>query len=70
MVHFSQSVFVVFSQKALLADLTAMRDLCVQVDKNKESVSRQLASVSINYEQLQSEITDLTAEKDLLKQQV
>ena len=47
-----------------------MRDLCVQVDKNKESVSRQLASVSINYEQLQSEITDLSAEKDLLKQQV
>lgn len=62
--------FIFLSQKALLADLSAMRDLCVQVDKNKESLSRQLASVSINYEQLQSEIADLSTEKDLLKQQV
>ena len=57
-------------QKALLTDLSAMRDLCVQVEKTKESLSRQLASLTVTLETLQQERADIEAERELIKQQV
>ena len=57
-------------QQALLADLSAMRDLCVQVEKTKESLSRQLATITVTCEQLQQQMADLQAERELVKQQV
>ena len=47
-----------------------MRGLCVQLDKTKDSLTRQLASVSSVDEQTQSELLEVLAERDLLKQQV
>ena len=44
--------FCLSSQKALLADVAATRELCVQLDRTKESLSRQLASQSVGYEQV------------------
>ena len=38
---------------ALVADLTATRELCVQLDKTKESLMRQLASQNMGMEQTQ-----------------
>ena len=47
-----------------------MRDLCVQLDQTKDSLTRQLALVSVTQEQNQHEMNDTLAERDLLKQQV
>ena len=41
-----------------MADLTATRELCVQLDKTKESLTRQLASQNISCEQLQVSKTE------------
>ena len=57
-------------KKALMSDLTAIRDLCVQLDKTKESLTRQLASQNIGLEQVQVQLEDLKAERELLKQQL
>eukprot|EP00731_Ephydatia_muelleri_P030834 Em0022g348a len=57
-------------KKALLADVAATRELCLQLDKTKESLSRQLASQAISYEQVQGQLEDLRLERDLLKQQL
>ena len=57
-------------KKALVSDLTATRELCVQLDKTKESLTRQLASQNIGFEQLQVQLEDLKAERELLKQQL
>ncbi|XP_019854907.1 PREDICTED: centrosomal protein of 135 kDa-like isoform X2 [Amphimedon queenslandica] len=56
-------------KQALMGDLAAVRELCVQLDKTKDSLTRQLASVSAVDEQTHSEMNDLLAERDLLKQQ-
>ena len=53
-----------------MGDLAAVRELCVQLDKTKDSLTRQLASVSAVDEQTQSKMSDILAERDLLKQQV
>jgi len=53
-----------------MVDVAATRELCVQLDRTKDSLSRQLASQSVSYEQIQSHVEDLKAEMDLLKQQV
>lgn len=47
-----------------------MRELCVQIERTKESLARQLASQSVSHDQTCSDIADITAERDLLKQQV
>jgi len=39
-------------QKALMVDVAATRELCVQLDRTKDSLSRQLASQSVSYEQV------------------
>ena len=63
-------MLVPYLQQALLADLSATRDLCVQVEKTKESLARQLATITVSCEQLQQQMADLQAERDLIKQQV
>ena len=57
-------------KKALIADLTATRELCVQLDKTKESLTRQLASQNIGFDQIQAQMEDLKSERELLKQQL
>ena len=57
-------------KKALVSDLTATRELCVQLDKTKDSLARQIASQGIGLEQLQAQLEDLRAERELLKQQL
>ena len=57
-------------QKALIADIAATRDLCVQLERTKESLSRQISSHSASYDQIQARLEDLTAERDLIRQQV
>ena len=57
-------------QKALISDLTATRDLCVQLEKTKDSLTRQISSHSAGYEQMHSRLSDLAAERDLIRQQV
>ena len=53
-----------------MADIAATRDLCVQLEKTKESLARQISSQSASYEQVQVRLDDLTAERDLVRQQV
>ena len=62
--------FIFIFRKHIVGDLTAVRGLCVQLDKTKDSLTRQLASVSSVDEQTQSELLEVLAERDLLKQQV
>ena len=57
-------------QKALIADIAATRDLCVQLERTKESLSRQISSHSASYDQIHARLEDLTAERDLIRQQV
>lgn len=57
-------------QKALIADIAATRDLCVQLERTKGSLSRQISSHSASYDQVQARLDDLTAERDLIRQQV
>lgn len=57
-------------KKALLSDLNATRELSLQLDKTKESLTRQLASQGIQIDQLNTKLGDLKSEKDLLKQQL
>ena len=47
-----------------MADLTATRELCVQLDKTKESLTRQLASQNISCEQLQVSKTERERERE------
>ena len=56
--------------KALIADIAATRDLCVQLERTKESLSRQISSHSASYDQIHARLEDLTAERDLIRQQV
>jgi centrosomal protein CEP135 len=40
------------------------------LDQTKDSLTRQLASLSVNNEQKQTELTDAISERDLLKQEI
>lgn len=53
-----------------MADIAATRDLCIQLERTKESLARQISSQSASYEQVQVRLDDLTAERDLVRQQV
>ena len=39
-------------QKALLSDLEATQELCLQLDKSKESLGSQLSTCTIHYDQV------------------
>lgn len=57
-------------KRALLADLTAMRELCVQLDKAKDAHCRQVTTVSAELDQLQERVVVLQGEKDALGEQL
>ena len=42
----------------------------MQLERTKESLARQISSQSASYEQVQVKLDDLTAERDLVRQQV
>ncbi|XP_067891129.1 centrosomal protein of 135 kDa isoform X2 [Heterodontus francisci] len=54
----------------VLGDLTSVRELCAQLDSNKELLSRQLASKNMEHERTLSELEDLKSEVELLKKQM
>lgn len=53
-----------------MADLEATRELCVQLDRSKASLTTQLSTQSLHYEQLQGQLSDMQAERDLLNTQL
>ncbi|NXY42382.1 CP135 protein, partial [Ceuthmochares aereus] len=55
---------------SVLADLASVRELCVKLESNKELVSRQLTSKSMDYERVLGELEDLKSESELLKKQL
>ncbi|XP_069712110.1 centrosomal protein of 135 kDa isoform X2 [Phaenicophaeus curvirostris] len=55
---------------SVLADLASVRELCVKLESNKELVSRQLTSKSMDYERVLGELEDLKSEAELLKKQL
>ncbi|GCC24717.1 centrosomal protein of 135 kDa isoform X2 [Chiloscyllium punctatum] len=54
----------------VLGDLTSLRELCAQLDSNKELLSRQLTSKNMEHERTLSEVEDLKSEIELLKKQM
>ena len=42
----------------------------MQIERTKESLTRQLASQSLSHEQTCSDVEDITAERDMLRQRV
>lgn len=42
---------IVSIQKALVTDLEVTRELCVQLDKSKESLSTQLSTCTLHYDE-------------------
>ncbi|NWZ31563.1 CP135 protein, partial [Asarcornis scutulata] len=57
-------------KSSVLADLASVRELCVKLEASKELVSRQLASKSMDYEQVLGELEDMKSEAELLKKQL
>nr|XP_033800677.1 centrosomal protein of 135 kDa isoform X2 [Geotrypetes seraphini] len=55
---------------SVLSELSSVRDLCVKLDSNKELLSRQLASKSMEYERIVTELSDVKSELELLKKQL
>lgn len=51
-------------------DLVSLRELCTQIEQNKTSLTRQLASLTLSHDQLGQQVTDLQTERDVVKQQV
>uniref|UniRef100_A0A8C0EZK7 Centrosomal protein 135 n=1 Tax=Bubo bubo TaxID=30461 RepID=A0A8C0EZK7_BUBBB len=56
-------------KSSVLADLASVRELCVKLESNKELLSRQLTSKSMDYERV-SELEDIKSEAELLKKQL
>ncbi|XP_059845225.1 centrosomal protein of 135 kDa isoform X5 [Hypanus sabinus] len=54
----------------VLGDLSAIRDLCAQLDSNKDTLSRQLTSKNMEHERAVSELEDVKAENELIKKQL
>ncbi|KFQ49339.1 Centrosomal protein of 135 kDa, partial [Pelecanus crispus] len=57
-------------KSSLLADLASVRELCVKLESNKELLSRQLTSKSMDYERVLGELEDIKSEAELLKKQL
>uniref|UniRef100_A0A8C9G4X2 Centrosomal protein 135 n=1 Tax=Pavo cristatus TaxID=9049 RepID=A0A8C9G4X2_PAVCR len=57
-------------KSSVLADLTSVRELCVKLEASKDLLSRQLASKSMDYERVSSELEDVKSEAELLKKQL
>ncbi|XP_075278072.1 centrosomal protein of 135 kDa isoform X3 [Opisthocomus hoazin] len=57
-------------KSAVLADLASVRELCVKLESNKELLSRQLTSKSMDYERFLGELADVKSEAELMKKQL
>ncbi|NWQ74150.1 CP135 protein, partial [Columbina picui] len=57
-------------KSSVLADLASVRELCVKLESNKELLSRQLTSKSMDYEKVLGELEDIKSESELLKKQL
>ncbi|KAM9381604.1 centrosomal protein of 135 kDa [Phaethornis superciliosus] len=57
-------------KSSVLADLASVRELCVKLESNKELLSRQLTSKSMDYERVLGELQDIKSEVELLKKQL
>ncbi|CAB3987763.1 Hypothetical predicted protein, partial [Paramuricea clavata] len=57
-------------KEGLLADLSAVRELCVKLDQMRDSLSRQVASKSMDKDELHQMFSDAQEEIDTLKSQV
>ncbi|KFO11728.1 Centrosomal protein of 135 kDa, partial [Balearica regulorum gibbericeps] len=57
-------------KSSVLADLASVRELCVKLEANKELLSRQLTSKSMDYERVLGELEDIKSEAELLKKQL
>uniref|UniRef100_A0A8C2TGX2 Centrosomal protein 135 n=1 Tax=Coturnix japonica TaxID=93934 RepID=A0A8C2TGX2_COTJA len=57
-------------KSSVLADLASVRELCVKLEASKDLLSRQLASKSVDYERVSSELEDVKSEAELLKKQL
>ncbi|KAG8453777.1 hypothetical protein GDO86_000415, partial [Hymenochirus boettgeri] len=55
---------------SILADLSAVRELCVKLDSNKEQFSRQLTIRNMEHERVLGELEDMKSEGELLKKQL
>ncbi|XP_078254547.1 centrosomal protein of 135 kDa isoform X2 [Rhinoraja longicauda] len=54
----------------MLGDCSSIRELCAQLDSNKDSLSRQLTTRNMEYERTFSELEDAKSENELLKKQL
>ncbi|XP_038647081.1 centrosomal protein of 135 kDa isoform X3 [Scyliorhinus canicula] len=54
----------------ILGDLASVRELCAQLDSNKELLARQLASKTMEHERTLSELEDWKSEVELLKKHI
>ncbi|NWY61738.1 CP135 protein, partial [Chionis minor] len=57
-------------KSSVLADLASVKELCVKLESNKELLSRQLTSKSMDYERVLGELEDIKSEAELLKKQL
>ncbi|NXV12369.1 CP135 protein, partial [Cepphus grylle] len=57
-------------KSSVLADMASVRELCVKLESNKELLSRQLTSKSMDYERVLGELEDVKSEAELLKKQL
>lgn len=55
-VHTSVVAHCLPTQKALLSDVGATRDLCVQLERSKESLTVQLSTQSLHYDQVRAQV--------------
>ncbi|XP_063057428.1 centrosomal protein of 135 kDa isoform X2 [Engraulis encrasicolus] len=55
---------------SVLADLAAVRELCVKLDSGKELTARQLTAKSMDLERVLGELEDVRSEAELLKKQL
>ncbi|XP_032884931.1 centrosomal protein of 135 kDa isoform X2 [Amblyraja radiata] len=54
----------------MLGDCSSIRELCAQLDSNKDSLSRQLTTRNMEHERTLSELEDSKSENELLKKQL
>ncbi|XP_041463887.1 testis-specific gene 10 protein-like isoform X2 [Lytechinus variegatus] len=55
---------------SVVQDLAAVRELCVKLDSTKESLSRQLTTKNIDFEQAEARTEDLKREVEMLRSQL
>ncbi|XP_062412603.1 centrosomal protein of 135 kDa [Sardina pilchardus] len=71
MAHLEEEVQAARGEKgSVVADLAAVRELCVKLDSSKELTARQLTAKSMELERVLGELEDVRSEGELLKKQL